>query len=282
MNRVSATLDTETPETVIPPVPDYAPTVVPVKPSKDPVKVRARLSEKIRISREKLTERLREKADEWREEADSAEPAPAPKTPAAPGEAAPAATDGEPLSKEDAPEDKESRYARLLEKLVERSLGSSEEREVRRGSVRQFKRARGFNRRGLVRVLFMTGVSWTFSGGFLIAAYDRFIVATDIAKKMPGMPRAEYLTAGAPAHTWDLFTGIPYQMRETLQLYMEAGSTTGFLATLFLLALPVAAAEHWRTLIHTRWLMWALRLPLVGYLTGFATFLLELGPGGTL
>jgi hypothetical protein len=158
-----------------------------------------------------------------------------------------------------------------------------ERRDTRREASRQFKRAKGFTKQNTFKALVMTGAAWFFSGGFAIALYDRFIVATDIAAKMPGMPRATYLAEGGAPHTWDLMTGVPYQMREHLQLYMEAGSTDGFAATLIVLGISVAAAEHWRSLISTRWLLWALRVPLVGYISGFLTFLIELGaPGGTL
>jgi hypothetical protein len=277
MNQAPAILDAEPETKAIPPVPENAPLVIPPKPDYDPEREKTRLFDRVRKIRTSTTEKLREKTRDWKEQADAAEVAEAERAP-------------KPLERTEAEKDKsdfEVRYRRLMEKLAERSLGSPEEREerkdTRREASRQFKRAKGFTKRNTFKTLVMAGTAWFFSGGFAIAAYDRFIVATDIAAKMPGMPRAEYLTGGGAPHTWDLFTGVPYQMRETLQLYMEAGSTAGFAATLFLLALPVAAAEHWRSLISTRWLLWALRVPLVGYLSGFLTFLIELGaPGGTL
>ena len=277
MNQAPAILDAEPETKAIPPVPENAPLVIPPKPDYDPEREKTRLFDRVRKIRTSTTEKLREKTRDWKEQADAAEVAEAERAP-------------KPLERTEAEKDKsdfEVRYRRLMERLAERSLGSPEEREerkdTRREASRQFKRAKGFTKRNTFKTLVMAGTAWFFSGGFAIAAYDRFIVATDIAAKMPGMPRAEYLTGGGAPHTWDLFTGVPYQMRETLQLYMEAGSTAGFAATLFLLALPVAAAEHWRSLISTRWLLWALRVPLVGYLSGFLTFLIELGaPGGTL
>jgi len=277
MNQAPATLEADPEIKALPPVPEKAPLVTPPKPDHDPEKETAGLFDRIRKARTSTTEKLRKKTQAWKEQADAAE---APEADRAP----------KPVEKAEGAggkSDFDLRYQRLLEKLAERSLGSPEERaeqrDTRREASRQFKRAKGFTKRNTFKTLVMAGSAWFFSGGFLIAAYDRFIAATDIAAKMPGMPRAEYLTAGGAPHNWDLFTGIPYQMRETLQLYMEAGSTGGFAAVLFLLALPVAAAEHWRSLISTRWLLWALRVPLVGYLSGFLTFLIELGaPGGTL
>lgn len=277
MKQASATLDAETGIEALPPVPEKAPLVIPPKPDYDPEIEKVKLFDRIRKIRTSTTEKLREKTEEWKEQADAAELAEAKQAP-------------EPIERTEEDEGKsdlELRYRRLMEKLAERAIGSIQERDerkdARREASREFKRAKGFTKKNTFKTLVMAGSAWFFSGGFLIAAYDRFIVATDIAQKMPGIPRAEYLTSGGAQHTWDLMTGVPYQMRETLQLYMEAGSTVGFAATLFLLALPVAAAEHWRSLISTRWLLWALRVPLVGYLSGFLTFLIELGaPGGTL
>lgn len=277
MNQAPAILDDETGIEALPPAPENRPIAIPPKPDYDPETEKERLFDRVRKIRTSAAVTLRRKTEEWREQGDAREEA----------EAALAPEKIERTEEDEGKSDFELRYRRLMEKLAERSLGTVDEREerkdTRREASRQFKRAKGFTKKNTFKVLAMTGFAWCFSGGFLIAAYDRFISATDIAAKMPGMPRAEYLTAGGAPHTWDLFTGVPYQMRETLQLYMEAGSTTGFLATLLLLSLPVAAAEHWRSLISARWLMWMLRVPLVGYLSGFLAFLIELGaPGGTL
>lgn len=280
MNQTTATINAEPEVQAIPPVPAHAPLVIPPKPDYDPEKEKTKLFDRIQKVRSSTTKKIREKTEEWKEQADAVETA----------EALEKVRKDEGLGrteKDEGTSDFELRYRRLMEKLAEKAIGSIEERDerknIRREATREFKRAKGFTKRNTFKSLVMAGSAWFFSGGFVLAAYDRFITATDMAVKMPGLPRAAYLTGGGAAHTWDLLTGIPYQMRETLQLYMEAGSTAGFFATLFLLALPVAAAEHWRSLISTRWLLWALRVPLVGYISGFLAFLIELGPpGGTL
>lgn len=277
MNQATATLDAEPEVKALPPVPENAPLVIPPKPDYDPETEKVKLFDRIRKIRTSTTEKLREKTEEWKEQADEVE--------AAEVERAPKPV--ERTKEDEGKSDFELRYRRLMEKLAERAIGSIEERDERRDARReaskQFKRAKGFTKKNTFKYLVMTGTAWFFSGGFVIAAYDRFITATDIAAKMPDMPRASYLTGGGTPHTWDLFTGVPYQMREYLQAAMEAGSVGHWIGALIVLGLSVATAEHWRSLVSTRWLLWALRVPLVGYLSGFLTFLIELGaPGGTL
>jgi hypothetical protein len=277
MNQAPATLEAETEIRAIPPVPSNAPLAIPPKPDYDPETEKTKLFDRVRKIRTSTTEKLREKTEEWKKQADAAEVAEAERAP----------KPVERTKEDEGKSDVELRYKRLMERLAEKAIGSIEERDERRDARRQashqFKRAKGFTKQNTFKYLVMTGTAWFFSGGFLVAAYDRFIVATDIAAKMPGMPRATYLTGGGTPHTWDFFTGVPYQMREYLQAAMEAGSVGHWIGALIVLGLSVATAEYWRSLISTRWLLWALRVPLVGYLSGFLTFLIELGaPGGTL
>lgn len=306
MNTSPATITAEPVAPELPPMPDYKPEIPEEKPH-------LKLFDRVRQARTATTDKLREKADSWREKADAEDAAEAEEKLAktAKGDAKEVAKDlvakrrkqetaqrkvetgddsaiGElEQARKELDElkqalaermDRGGKYAEVLEKQVTRNIEKAEHQGARRAVIRQFRRSKASTKR-MTRFAWMTGISWTISGGVLIASYDRFLKATGMTK-MHLLPRAEYLASGGTPHTWDLFTGVPYQMREWLQMFMEIGSGGGWLAVLLLAAGPVAAAEYWRAQLTTRWLMWALRVPMVGYLTGFIAFVVELGPKG--
>ena len=135
MNQASATLEAGTDIEALPPVPEKAPLVIPPKPDYDPEVEKVKLFDRIRKVRTSTTEKIREKTQDWKEQADAQEAAEAERAP-------------KEIERTEADKDKsdfELRYRQLMEKLAERSLGSPEERaerrDTRREASRQFKRA---------------------------------------------------------------------------------------------------------------------------------------------
>lgn len=291
----------------LPPMPDYKPEIP------EESKPHLKLFDRVRQARTATTEKLREKSEEWRRKADAEDAEAAEKKLAdtakdeakeiskdlvskrrkqeaaqrkveagdeeAVGELELARKELDELKKDLAERmDRGGKYAEVLEKLITRNIEKEEHHGARRAVIRQFRRSKASTKR-MTRFAWRTGIAWTISGGALIAAYDRFLTMTDM-DRMHLLPRAQYLDSGGAPHTWDFFTGVPYQMREWLQMFMEAGSGGGWLAVMLLAAGPVAAAEWWRSLITTRWLAWVLRIPMVGYLTAVIAFVVELGPKG--
>lgn len=322
-----APTDAETDLPVLPPKPDYAPTV-----SEEPEKVPEKKSFKGKMSalrkktstvRMATTDKLREKADEWTDKADTkdaekkADEEKAVKKKglrkevkeSAEGlvdarrevreakrkeaEAAPDSVEmveaiaalekaNQTLAQRAAALEEKSRgekWAEGLEEAVRKEVSRRERRSARGDAVTAYRRYRDLDRPGLISAAWQGGWAWFVSGGTLLAIYDRFLILSGMHQKLSGLPRAEYLAGGAEPHTWDLFQGVPDQMRDHLQAAMDAGSTGTFMSILFLLALPVASAEYWRTTLHRKnsALYWALRMPLVGYITGLLAFIIEIG-----
>ena len=81
MNQASATLEAGTDIEALPPVPEKAPLVIPPKPDYDPEVEKVKLFDRIRKVRTSTTEKIREKTQDWKEQADAQEAAEAERAP---------------------------------------------------------------------------------------------------------------------------------------------------------------------------------------------------------